>query len=68
MKEISFTNIKSFVNYAKSKESPRLDYQKPFDVNYLGEEELRRAEKIIKRRHDNSPVMRVNKSELEKIK
>lgn len=52
------------MNYSKSKgpDSSRPKFDRPF----IGEEEIRRAEKLTQPRSDHSPVMRFTDAELKK--
>ena len=48
------SKIKSFVDYSKSKGPNRMDYRCKNDIEFLGEEDIKKAEKIIKLRTDHS--------------
>ena len=53
-----------FVNYSKDKsvnhESPRAK----FDLKYIGDEILKRAERLTQPRQDHSPIMKYSENEL----
>ena len=58
---------KIFVNYNKDKavnhESPRAKY----DFKYIGDEILKRAEKLTQPRQDHSPIIKFTDTELKKV-
>lgn len=56
----------TFVNYDKSSKIDRSILNKHNDQLYIGDGEIRRAEKLINKRNDFAPVMRITETEIKK--
>jgi len=61
----SSNNSKTYVNYGKSKAPNHVSPRVKYDLEWITDDQMRKAEKITRSRMDNCPIMRFNDSEIQ---
>lgn len=65
--KVSPSPSKMFVNYDKYKAANRESPRFKFDFKYIGDEVLKRAEKLTQPRQDHSPIMKFTDMEIKRV-